>query len=117
MNTDVTGTLEMIRDFGFLRRTSVGDVYVGAKQVAALGLTHGDTVSGIAMENDRHDGWALIRITARQPSIVAQDRDALSRRILSALVEYPWPDDADPTVLEARKLAEHLTKVVLREGV
>ena len=116
MSTEVTGTLEMIRDFGFLRRTSVGDVYVGATQVAALGLNHGDTVTGNAVENDRRDGWTLIRITGRQPAVVAQDRDALSRRILSALVEYPWPDDADPTVSEARKLAEHLTKVVLREG-
>ena len=114
--TDVTGTLEMIRDFGFLRRTTVGDVYVGASQITALGLTHGDMVSGVAVENNRGDGWTLIRVTGRQAGVVAPDRDVLFRRILAALVEYPWPDDAEPTVKEARKLAQRLADVVTKEG-
>ena len=108
----VTGQLDMVRDFGFLRRTEVGDVYVAPAQIQAFGLRHGDEVTGTAAVNHGKDGHCLTHIEGRKSLDNGGNREAIERLLLAALVDYAWPEDAEPTVREARKLAAALAKVV-----
>jgi len=59
----VSGTLEVLRDFGILRTEEGQDVYVSQSQIRRFGMRMGDTVSGIARppkEGERY--LSLLRV-------------------------------------------------------
>ena len=125
MRRDVTGVYDAVagKAYGFLRGTAIGDVYVPKEVGAALAPATGDVLTGVASPPPSGNGaWFLRMVTAhkrREPvrvestSAEAPQRDVVERRLLDALVSYPWPADAEPTVREARKLAAHLAQAVL----
>ncbi|OQX50864.1 transcription termination factor Rho [candidate division CPR3 bacterium 4484_211] len=64
---EVTGVLEILPDFGFLRRKGFGssreDVYISSSQVRRFELRQGDVVKGIARppkEGEKY--WGLLRV-------------------------------------------------------